>query len=370
MRTADTLSNLVPGPSRSVYSYVGSQIAALIPRFGLQASRTQIMQAYEDVCRESLAFPIGTRPADYSRINYDGTPLQFAVTLGSPLRSLQFLSEAGMPGLSGTERIRANRDCIASVAKNLQADAALSAVAKLLDVLAPDTDADLLADPAGAFWIGVGFASQREPRLKVYTNASWGNERDRWTRLSRFASYFGALDPWQRLENKLAPDMKPLGTAIMLAGENLPSGRIYLSTYGKYIAYYEELAKSINGDSFKHVLQQYAEYILGDDYLYPTQTAVCSFGFGAGRPALDFKFELCGHRLFASDVEAASRLRSWFAAANLDPTDYFNVLSILSEDRLSNRAPDLHCYVSVGQKQGATYFTVYLKPRLFGTDEH
>lgn len=368
MEPVHTLSNPRPDSSPSVYRYVGSQIAALIPRLALQPLRPQIMQAYEDICRESLAFPLGTRPADYSRINYDGTPFQFGVTLGTPLRSLQFLSEAGLPGLSGAERIRVNRNCIATVAKSLHVDAALSAVASLLDVLAVDTHPDLLADPGGAFWIGLAFASGRAPQLSIYTNASWGNERDRWTRLRRFASYFGALEPWQRLENRLAPDMKPLGTAVTLGRENPPTGRIYLSTYGKHIVYYEALAQSISGDSFRHVLQQYAECILGDDHPYPTQTSVCSFGFGAGL-ALDFKFELCGHCLFASDVEAASRLRSWFEAASLDPADYSDVLGILSEGHLSHSAPELHCYVGVGQKQGATYFTIYLKPRLIATDE-
>lgn len=356
-------------PSQSVYSYVGGQIATLIPQFGLQPLRPQIMQTYEKICRESLAFYLGTRPADYSRINHDGTPFQYAVTLGSPLRSLLFLSEAGMPGLPGAERIRVNRDCIATVAKSLQADAALASVTNLLDELAPNTHADLLADPAGAFWTGVAFASGREPQLRIYTNARWGSERERWSRLRRFASYFGSLKLWQRLENTLAPDMKPLGTAVTLGGETPPTGRIYLTAYGKHAAYYEELAKSISGDTFKHVLQQCAKCLLGDDYLYPTQTAVCSFGFGAG-PALDFKFELCAHCLFASDVEATSRLQSWFAAASLDPTDYFDLLDILSEGHLSNRAPELHCYVGVGLKQGETYATVYLKPRLLVTNAH
>lgn len=369
MDTTHALSKVAPDSPRSVYSYVGGRIAALIPRFHIQSQRPQIMQVYEDVCSESLAFPLGARPADYSRINHDGTPFQFAVILGPPFRSLQFLSEVGMPGLPGAERIRVNRDCIARVAESLHAEAALSAAASLLDESAPDTHPDLLADPAGAFWIGAAFASAHEPKLKIYTNARWGGERGRWSRLSRFASYFGALEPWRKLENTLARDMEPLGTSVILSGEKTPAGRIYLSTYGKHAAYYEELAKSVSGESFKHVLQQYAKCILSDDYPYPTQTAVCSFGFGAGL-ALDFKFELCGHCLFANDVEAASRLRTWCTAAGLDPADYLDVLDILSEGYLSKNAPDLHCYVGVGLKQGAAYFTVYLKPRLIASDEH
>jgi hypothetical protein len=352
-----------PGRSRSAYSHVGSQIRALISRFGLQSSQAQIEQVYAEICGESLAFPLGARPPGHSRINHDGTPFQLSVTLGPPFRSLQFLGEAGTPGLSGAERIRVSRDCIAAVAQNLQADASLSAVSGLLDALAPDTDIDLLADPAGAFWIGAAFASGHAPRLKIYANACWGGERDRWARLERFACHFGVLEPWQKLTDTLAADLQPLGTSVTIAGDELPSGRIYLSAYGKRVTYYEALARSIHGDGFGQVLQQYGECMLGDDYIYPTQTAVCSFGVGAGTE-LDFKFELCGHCLFSSDAEAVSRLRAWFEAAHLDPTGYLDVLELLSEGHLSDKAVDLHVYVGVGLKQGRPYSTVYLKPKL------
>jgi hypothetical protein len=347
----------------SVYSYVGSQIDALVPRFGLQSMHPQIRQVYELICGESLAFPLGRRPLRYSRINHDGTPFQFSVTLGSRLHWLQFLSEAGTPGLSGAERIRVSRACIAAVARSVKADGALSAVADLLDTMAPEAGADLLADPAGAFWIGAGFGSAGPPRIKVYINAKWGAERDRWARLEHFASHWDLLDPWQRLERELATDLKPLGTALTLGEGKPPSGRIYLSTYGRRAAYYEGLARSIGGDGFGQVFRRYARHMLGQDYPYPTQTAVCSFGLGAG-PALDLKVEWCAHCLFASDLEATSRLRSWFAQENVDETDYLDVLDVLSVGPLSSKAPDLHCYIGLGLSRGATYSGVYLKPRL------
>jgi hypothetical protein len=368
MGTDHALSESVPQFAPSVYEYVGNQVTRLIPAFGLQSVQTQIMQTYKEICEQSLAFPLGQTPPPYSRINHDGTPFQFAVTPGSALHPLQFLSEAGMSGLSGTERMRVNRECLASVAESLQAREALRAVEGLLDGWATCTDPDLSAEPGGAFWIGVAFMSAQEPQLKIYANAAWGDEGQRWTRLSRFASYFGAHAPWATLVPRLAADMKPLGAAVTLARERPPTGRIYLSVYGKRFAYYEELAKSVSGERFQRVLRQYALGLLGDEYPYPTQTAVCSFGLGPGAE-LDFKVELCGHCLFASDAEAAAKLRAWFAAACVDPTDYLNVLTVLSEGRLSSRAPDLHCYVGAGMKEGTIGFSVYLKPRLLATDE-
>lgn len=355
---------ILPGQDKpqSGYAYVGSQIAALIDRFNLQESSPQIMQTYASICRESMAFPRNTRPPDHSRINADGTPLQYAVTLGSPSPTLQFLGEAGGPAIIGTERLRVNLECIATVAQQLHATMALSSVVQLLDALAPEVDVDLLADPGGVYWIGAAFSAAREPHLRIYTNDRWGKEPDRWTRLARFAAHFDSSQPWRDIAIRLAPDLQPLGTAITLTGDNPPAGRIYLSAYGKRMAFYEELAEAYVGVDFMHQLCAFGRCMLGDDYVYPTQTAVCSFGFGEG-PTLDFKFELCAHCLFASDGEAVDRLQSWFEVARLDATSYRDMLDILSEGYLSDKALELHSYVGVGLRRGAPYATIYLKPR-------
>ena len=356
-------------PARLVYDAVGDQITALIPRFGLEDWQAQIRQVYDDICRETLAFSMGTRPTGASRLNQDGTPFQYAVTLGtSPLHSLQFISEAGLPGcpgieISGAERMRLNWECMHTVARRLKAEEALSGITSLLERLAPASSVDLLADPAGAFWTSVGFTALHMPQIRIYTNASWGNEKDRWNRLRLFASTFGALESWQEIERRLSEDMKPLGTAITIGGKSPPTGRIYLTTYGKRMSFYEGLADATSEASFKGVLQQFGRRVLGDDYLYPTQTAVCSYGFGGGT-GLDFKFELCAHCLFTSDHEAESRLQSWFSSAHLDPADYVDLLAILSGGQLSRTASELHCYVGVGLKQNHLYSTIYLKPKI------
>jgi hypothetical protein len=290
-------------------------------------------------------------------------PIQFAVTIGSSHPTLQFLSEAGSPGITDAERMRVNRECITTVAKRLHADEALSSVTRLLDALAPDTNVDLLADPGGAYWVGAAFSTARKPYLKIYINACWGKKQDRWERLSRFAVHFGKSAQWEDIAGRLAPDLQPLGTAITLHGDQPPSGRIYLSAYGKHVPFYEELADVYGSANFMRQLRSFGSCLLGDDYVYPTKTAVCSFGLG-DNPMLDFKFELCAHCIFTSDVEAASRLRVWFEIAHLDATDYWDILDILSEGYLSDKISDLHCYVGLGLRRGAPCSTIYLKPRL------
>jgi hypothetical protein len=331
--------------------------------FDLQDSRAEILQTYEAICAKALAFPLGSRLPDFSRINQDGTPLQFATHPGAPFRSLQFLGEVGWPGASGGERLQAGRECVATLAGILDTDAAWAEAQKPLSFLAPDNDPDLLGDPAGVFWIGAAFAPARHPQLRIYVNGSWGRKNLRWTRLRRFASHFGALETWMDIERLLAPEMKPLGSALTLANDGTVTGRIYVSAYGKTIDYYQALAQRVSGGAFADVLRQYGDCLLGQDRAYPTPNAVCSFGLGAGRD-LDFKFELCVHCLFSSDVDASERLRRCFDSAGVDMADYLYMLEILSKDGQNHGATELHTYAGVGVRNGERYFSVYLKPKL------
>lgn len=363
MGTARIATQFTKEAPLSGYAYISSQMAALIDQFNLDASRSQIMQTYSNICGDSLAFARERSHRLYSHINHDGTPIQYGVTIGSSHHTLQFLGEAGRPGITGAERILMNRECMSVVAQCLQAQEALSSVRPLFDVLAPETDVDLLADHGGAYWIGTAFTAGSEPHLRIYINGRWGKEGERWKRLSRFAAHFDKSEPWAEIATMLAQDMQPLGTAMTFQGERSPSGRIYLSAYGKRMPFYEDLAYRYGGEDFVQQLQRFGKCILGDDYLYPTQTAVCSFGLSADK-LLDFKFELCAHCLFTSDADAAARLGEWFEIARLDASDYRAMLEILSEGYLSNTANELHCYAGFGLRRGAPYGTIYLKPRL------
>ena len=86
----------------SWYELIAGQLQALIPKVGIEAASAQLYQAYELICRTSLGCPVepGTRS---SRLNLDGTPIQFALALGHPTVPLQFLSEAGNPDMSHSE---------------------------------------------------------------------------------------------------------------------------------------------------------------------------------------------------------------------------------------------------------------------------
>ena len=95
---------------------------------------------------------------------------------------------------------------------------------------------------------------------------------------------------------------------------------------------------------------------------------MCSIGLSTIEGP-DLKFEICGHCVFASDVDARSKCLEWLADLNVDPTPYLLLLDTLSENRLSTTASTLHAYIGVGRKGGQPYSTIYLKPNTIGKED-
>jgi hypothetical protein len=349
-------------PGGTFYDFVAVQLTKLVGFFGLSASRATIGQAYDLVCRESLAFPIGRRPPDFSRINDDGTPFQFALTARRFAPPLQFLGEAGVPGSCTRDRLLLSRERIRALAALFDVTPVLSRIEPMLDDMVPAGDPDLQADSSGVIWLGAGFRRDEPPRLKIYLNARWGETRTQWARLGRFASALGRAAAWDEIAQRTAA-MEPLGAALTLGGDGLAAGRNYLSAYGKPLTFYEELAGSVAGAAFRAQLGQFAEALLRDDCRYPTRSVVCSFGFDPDGE-IDFKIEMCGHCAFANDDEARQRCIDWLARLAVDPAVYLQMLEVLSDDRLDRTRAHLHCYVGLGRKRNETYSTFYFKPSI------
>jgi hypothetical protein len=353
------------------YDHFANQLAALIQRFGLESQRGQMIAAFETMFRESLATPYSGIPPNFSRLNFDGLPLQYSLALGSFEPALQFIGEAGSPNLSNAVRLKVNKERIRSLIELLGIDSSSFALWELLGQMAPETNQDLLADPAGAIWISPSFSPDLNPKLTIYVNAKWGAANKQWRRLDRFAAFLGAEEQWLALEELAAGEMVPLGAGVTLTGDAGPTGRIYLSAFGRPVDYYGSLVRSLTTGSFDQLLRRYASIILGEDIRYPTQSAVFSIGLDTDAEP-DFKFELCGHCVFANDLDARSKCLDSLALMNVDPTPYLLLLATLSENGISTKTSTLHAYVGIGTKRAQPYSTIYLKPNAFRLkeDEH
>jgi hypothetical protein len=357
--TAQTDLPQVAAPS--LYDCVGARLDALIPSFGLLAERTSIKHAYRLMCCESLGVSTGRRPLlRMSRLNADGTPFQFGLTLGASGSPLQFVTETGPPLAGNTERAAAARRTIHQLAALTGTREGLTLVTELLSEFAPPEDPDLLAEDAGALWIGAAFAPGHSPRLKIYVNAKWGRQEARCARLASFADRVGAAHEWEARRG-LVDELEPLGISLTLAAGAAPAARIYLSGYGRSFSYYERLAAACGGPVFAELLRRYGQTMLADDYRYPSRSAVWSLGTVAGS-LIDCKLELCGHCAFASDALIRTRCVEWLAQVNVSPELYLRVVDVLSGGTPSAVDARLHAYLGVGMNRGQPYSTFYFNP--------
>jgi hypothetical protein len=296
----------------SWYELIAGQLQELIPKFGLVQVSAQLYQAYELICRASLGdYPVELKTRS-SRLNLDGTPIQFALALGHQDIPLQFLSEAGDQGLSYSETTAFIEAPVRELSGLLQLRGDLDSIFDLVRKASAAKARKMDPDRGGTFWLGAGFAAAGKSEVKIYINGKSGAENERWKKFEDFAMFFGAFEAHRKATQYLAGKMTPLGMAVSLSQGESPSGRIYLSGYGNPVAYYENLLRHFGGAGYLDAFRQYTEVMLGKGRAYPTQSVVFSVGFDAGidEPP-DVKIEFCSHCLFHGDAQAADHCLLW-----------------------------------------------------------
>ncbi|HVP22990.1 MAG TPA: hypothetical protein VMS77_03660 [Conexivisphaerales archaeon] len=348
-------------PGATLYDVVRSQLEGLSSSLGLERQHEEMLEVYREICRESMAIPVGTRPPGFSRINADGTPFQYSLALGPSSSSLHFLGEAGVPGTSISERLELSRRRLTALADFLGIGEDLASVSDTLDQLVPSGDRDLQADASGALWIGAGFSASSPPSMTAYANTRWGTDQRMWERLESLFARFGEPSGWGSAKELLASGMKPLGAAVTIGGRKPPRGRVYLSAYGNPHKYYSELVGKATNEEFSNIFEGFLSTMLADDVLYPIRSSVCSFGVGDPRDG-GFKFELCGHCSLLSDGQVRERYMRWLVGQGIDGRPYEVLLDSVSRGPVSARSIELHSYLGVGRRMGDVYSTVYLQP--------
>ncbi|WP_433384149.1 hypothetical protein ACQPZX_23295 [Actinoplanes sp. CA-142083] len=330
--------------------YVADRLDALVAAFGLEAEAERVREVFDVVCGRALDFPLAQGPAGRSRLNEDGTPIQFATSVGPGPGALRFVADPGPFHAGVVARIRAGREALRSAATLIGAETELAAVALLIGDLAPEDSPALRADPAGAFWIGAAFAPGAAPRLRVYVNGGWGSPAARAARLRRFAEHFGRTPAWDDLAARLPTALAPLGLALTLTPGRPTRGAIYLRAFGLRLAEYAAVAGA-GAERIRH----FGELLLGADADCPAPSAVLSFGFGA-EPGLPAELEYCTHCLYPDDAAAGAALERLFADAGVDPSPY-RALS-------RGLAPHRHCFIGADGKAATSAYTVYMRPDL------
>lgn len=347
--------------SDTLFDAIGERLDRLIPRFGLEAERGRVRDAYGLICRESLALGLRERPPEFSRINVDGTPFQLSLALSPSRRSpLQFLGEVGTVAWSMGERMAASRERISALAELFGAAPELDLVTGLLERLAPAGHWALSQNCSGVYWLGVSFPPAGAPALTIYVNARWGSDSAQWERMRAFAAWFDGIEAWDSLEQRLRPHTAPLGTAITVAAGRPPTGRVYASAHRLPVGYYRSLLAGPCAEAAAQLVEAFKDKA-GEHAIRP---AVCSFEFRHEAGLIGAKFEICVHCALTSDAEAAARCLAWLLGEGADAGLYTSTVGILTGGRpLSSAGPlELHSYVGAGVHDGARYSSIYLNP--------
>lgn len=349
-------------PLGSLYERVRSQLDVLASRFGLLTQRHQIACAFETICKESLAIPLGRQAPVFSRINEDGTPFQYALTLSRDVPApLQFLGEVGSPGFSMARRIAMSHDRIRTLCSLLGKEAIGERVCTMIDRFAAPRGFQLHANHDGVFWLAVGFFPRAEPRLTVYINGKLATGGDARQRAAEFSSCFGAGDAWNEIAAALVERMEPLGFAVTVSEQTQLSGRIYIASRGNPLSSYGQIVEMLGPPGALDELRGFAENILGCESRYPIPSAVCSVGLSPHFQP-DLKLEVCGHCVFPNNVEAVARCMRWLSAARTNADRYQDVIQVISQGSFEARQTQLHPYVGLGWKSGRPYTSIYLNP--------
>jgi hypothetical protein len=337
------------------------QVCRLIPTFGVEHRRAEILRAFETLCGESLTIAAGQRSPDHSRINADGTPFQFALDLsasgGGPF---QFLGEAGPCGAGADVRRRAAAAAWRALVEACRLDAEADAAAPLLGGLIPETP----ALPANLCWFAVRYPVAGPPAVTLYVNGAWGSDAERWGRLDTLAAAAGATPRWRRLRESLGT-LAPLGAAITVRSGTPPAVRVYVRGYGLPVSTYRDALTvaapaAVAGAAFDSC----AAALLGDDVRRPTQSVVVSADLAESANA-GGKVEFCTHCAFSDDAEASRRIGAWLRAEGLGEAAYRTTVDRLTDGATvppAGRHASLHAFAGVGIRGDLVHASVYLNP--------
>ena len=347
----------------SAFDYVRAQLEELVAAFGLEEEGEAILAIYHAIFRRSLAFSLGRRPAVSSRLNEDGTPIQFATSVGIQPASLRFVGDPGPLNAEGLLRMHAARSVMEEVVGIIGAEEELGSLDRLLAELTPQDDPALRDDPAGAFWIGAAFASGASPRLRIYVNSAWGGALKRWERIRRFVAHFDRSVAWEEVETRLPPSLTPLGMALTLTPRGKIRGTIYFRAFGLRLEEYVVLAQRSASTDNAEAIRGFGTALLGDESVYPAPSAVFSFGFGP-EPGLTAELEFCAHCLFTDDAVARQQLKRLFSISHLDAGPYMILDRVLSPVDPRKGSPRVHSFIGVDVKYVGPVYTIYMKPDL------
>lgn len=344
------------------------QIISLLPVFNLENQKGSILDIYDLITRESLYVDINQPLPRFSVINSDGMPFEFSVSVGSSNGGLRLLTETGIPGTSLPARINLTAVRLSKLLDLTGTKAASGDINTAFRILFP-YDPVLLNGWRGGAWIAAAFLPDGKTGLRIYVNGSDGEINERWDRPLKLLSALRSNTVAERLAQCctfLREYAVPMGTAVDIIPGRIGKIKLYTRTFRITGDLVPMILRSSGLSSFESHWVSFSKQLLVEKSGFPDGSLVISFEFPIkenSRP--DLKIDVCSHCLFSNDRNAERALNALADEWKFDIGQYHAVLSMLSDDNVSNTSLDHHSFVGLGlDHDGGKRLNIYLKPSL------
>ena len=318
-------------------------------------------ELFQLLTSESLNFRSDGTQSPFSGICNDGTPWQYCCQLGAQRSSLRYLTEIGRPGTTLRDRIALSRERIAAAFQMLQFPPAALQRAGALYGLLPDRE-----ELRAGLWVAVAYVDSGRCRVRVYANNGWGDELERWLRLVRCLEALGGIGyaaSIRPLLPLLTEAFSPAGFAVTFP-EEPPVCKLYLRPIRNS---WSECRKILHFTAAKRGVEFIArvEEGLGCELeSVPNRALILSLATSLSGGPFDTKIDLCGHCLFASDIEAEKTVSRMANRFGLNQGPYRTLLDAIGFSGWQS-APQLHSFLGVGMaSDGTVRVNIYAKPIL------
>ncbi|HEY9205698.1 MAG TPA: hypothetical protein VIO58_07225 [Candidatus Methanoperedens sp.] len=365
--------NITPADAGIAASTYQSQVSTLLERlilcYDLQNEEKVIYRIFDELSRESLAFPTAERFPAVSSICGDRTPFQFSVSLSRNRksgRSLRYVTEICSKDMMLPCRVALAGKRIPVLFDLLGAERSLPKINEVLDMLLPQVRLSP-EHPTFGIWFGLRHRVGLPSVLKIYCNLLW-QLGDPW---HMFGDVIRLLDvdaneAVKDIRTFFSASCRPSSISVECSSDGIGGVRIYLRGYNlsRYVLHdgFEKLGLA----DFKHDYARFHEMVAGSRETYIPRSAVVSIDVPEKpREPYGIKVEVCPRLYLEDDKEINQRVLGLAQELMIDTSYYEKMLGIISDGALIEGAMHYHDVVGIGfRPYEGIRLNIYIRPNL------
>lgn len=345
-------------------------VKKLINLYKLQSEEDQILELFTALTKECLSYPITEEMPEFSRICFDGTPLQFSVALTKTQQEnfpLRYVTEICKPAMKLPSRIKITRRRIPMLLDLINATHIHSSVSKMLDSLFPLSRINQDSTKIG-LWIGVQHQIGLPPTLKFYCNLLW-NFTDPWSLTYETLNVLHQSDLNReigKIKSTLGIYCDPIAIGIECSAEGFGKVKLYLRGSHLSQSNVRDYLNTLGWIDFNSIFNRFHYTFLGGlESYYPHSVVLCLGLSGQTGDLCDFKVEIGTCYYLEDDEDVYQKIMKFGEAISLDERPYLHMINTLSNGMISSQGLFYHDIIGIGYNP---YFgsrlNIYLRPNL------